>query len=239
VTAPISRPQLRERVQEVDWFHTIDLGQGILTPGRDDTRQRLERLGLPDDLSGKSVLDVGAWDGFFSFECERRGARRVLATDSFVWERRGRAGFDLARQALGSRVEDMHIDVLELSPERVGRFDLVLFLGVLYHMRHPLLALERAASVTGGRLVLETEVDLALLRRPAAAFYPGLERGEDWTNWWGPNPPAVVAMLRAVGFDRVEVVSPNSLAYRLARMGWRSLRRRPWMSGRLVVHALR
>ena len=70
-----------------------------------------------------------------------------------------KAGFELARKALDSKVEDLSIDVLDLSPERIGEFDLVLILGVLYHMRHPLLALERVASVTKDQLVLETHVD--------------------------------------------------------------------------------
>ena len=95
---------------------------------------------------GLSVLDIGAWDGFFSFECERRGASRVVAADYFSWHGSGwgtKAGFTLARDVLGSKVEDVDIDVMDLTPERVGTFDLVLFLGVLYHLRHPLLALER------------------------------------------------------------------------------------------------
>ena len=98
-------------------------------------------LDLPASLEGLTVLDIGAWDGFFSFECERRGASRVVAADYYSWHGPGwgtKAGFQLAREALGSRVEDVDIDVMDLSPERVGTFDVVLFLGVLYHLRHPL-----------------------------------------------------------------------------------------------------
>jgi hypothetical protein len=90
-------------------------------------------------------------------------------------------------------------------------------------MRHPLLALERVAGVTAGMLILETHVDMTWTRRPAAAFYPGHELRLDPTNWWGPNPEAVVGMLRAAGFSRVEVVTPDSTPYRLAR----TLRRLP------------
>jgi hypothetical protein len=100
-------------------------------------------------------------------------------------------GFELAREALDSRVEDLDIDVMNLSPERIGAFDLVLFLGVLYHLRHPLLALEWVASVTAAQLILETHVDLTWVRRPAMAFYRGQELDWDPTNWWGPNPSAV------------------------------------------------
>src|SRR5205085_11848007 len=164
----------------------------FVTPGMADTRAQVARLHLPGSLAGKTVLDVGAWDGFFSFEAERRGAERVVALDTFAWQARGegtgKAGFELARRALGSKVDDVEVDVLDLSPETVGTFDVVLFLGVLYHMRDPLPALDRLASVTRELLVLETHVDLLGLRRPAMAFYPGFELDGDWSNWWGPNP---------------------------------------------------
>src|SRR3954449_10126890 len=120
---------LRAAVARQGWFHTIDLGNGIVTPGRDESARKLGWIGLPADLSGRTVLDVGAWDGFFSFECERRGAARVVAADSFSWDGSNwgtKAGFELAREALGSRVEDVEVDVMDLSPERVGTFDLVL-----------------------------------------------------------------------------------------------------------------
>ena len=238
-------PDLHSRVAQIRWFHSIELAPGLTTPGLDDTRRRLRLLRLPPDLGGRTVLDVGAWDGFFSFECERRGAARVVAADSFAWDGRNwsdKRGFELARETLGSAVEDVDVDVLDLDPSRHGRFDLVLFLGVLYHMRHPLLALERVAAVAEDQLILETAVDCTWTRRPAAAFYPGHGLGTDPTNWWGPNPEAVVAMLRAVGFARVEVVSPDGTGYRLARSLKRLIRRPPGThpsQGRVVVHAFR
>jgi tRNA (mo5U34)-methyltransferase len=94
----------------------------------------------------------------------------------------------------------------------------VLFLGVLYHLPNPLLALERVASVTNGLLILETVVDMIGIGRPAAAFYPGRELNGDPTNWWGPNHAAVRGMLHSVGFARVETVTPiRSAGYRAAR----------------------
>jgi len=242
---------LRAAVAQVSWFHTIDLGHGVVTPGRDDTPAKLERVCLPADLGGKTVLDVGAWDGFFSFAAERRGAARVVAADSFSWGVGGpgsKAPFELARRALGSRVEDREIDVLDLSPESVGVFDVVLFLGVLYHMRHPLLALERVASVTRELLVLETYVEMVETRRPILTFYPGRELCGDASNWWVPNPAAVEAMLRDVGFDRVEVASRSlhgtAQPLRAARaMAARVARGRPLFEtqgwGRMVFHASR
>jgi tRNA (mo5U34)-methyltransferase len=223
---------LRARADAIRWWHSIDLGHGVVTKGVDNAQaERLSRLHLPADFSGRSVLDIGAWDGFFSFEAERRGASRVLAADYYSWHGtgwgtgQGKAGFELARQALGSRVEDVDVDVMDLSKDRIGTFDVVLFLGVLYHLPNPLLALERVAAVTGGMLVLETVVDMVGFGRPAAAFYPGRELNGDPTNWWGPNQAAVCGMLQSVGFARVEVVTPaRSAAYRAARAVYHSLK---------------
>jgi tRNA (mo5U34)-methyltransferase len=242
-TAPAS---LAERVAALRWYHTIDLGHGVVTPGVDNTPERLGRLALPESLAGKTVLDIGAWDGFFSFEAERRGAARVVASDSYSWRGGGwgtKAGFLLARETLGSKVEDVEIDVMDLSPERVGTFDVVFLLGVLYHLRHPLLALERVASVTRELLIMETVVDLVGLGRPAAAFYPGAELNADPTNWWAPNIEGGEAMLRAVGFSLVRTVTPvPSAPYRALRAAWHRLRGRNTLSlafrqDRAVLHA--
>ena len=239
---------LRSRVEQLRWYHTIDLGQGVVTRGADDTPVRLARLDLPASFAGASVLDIGAWDGFFSFEAERRGASRVVAADYFSWHGGGwgtKAGFELARTTLGSRVEDVDIDVMDLSPDRVGVFDVVFFLGVLYHLRHPLLALERIASVTRKLLILETVVDMVGISRPAAAFYPARELNNDPTNWWGPNVPALHAMLRDVGFDEVRTASgPPSLLHRAARAVSHAVRGKnrldlAFRQDRAVVHAIK
>jgi SAM-dependent methyltransferase len=170
--SPVTGIDLQSRVSAIRWYHTIDLGGGVVTRGVDDSPMRLARARLPESLHGLTVLDIGAWDGFFSFECERRGAARVVAADHFSWHGSGwgtKAGFLLAREALGSRVEDLDIDVMDLTPERVGTFDVVLFLGVLYHLRHPFLALEQVVRDArspdpgnGGRP--------GGFRRPAMAF---------------------------------------------------------------------
>jgi tRNA (mo5U34)-methyltransferase len=240
---------LRARVDAIRWYHSIDLGHGVVTPGADNTPFRLPRIGLPESLAGKSVLDVGAWDGFFSFEAERRGAVRVVAADYYSWHGvgwgtgDGKAGFRLAKEALSSRVEDVDVDVMQLSPERIGTFDVVLFLGVLYHVPDPLGALERVASVTKELLILETVVDMVGMSRPAAACYPGRELNNDPTNWWGPNHAAVTGMLTRVGFARAEPLTPPRAAlFRAARATWHALRgKNAWPSAfrqdRAVFHA--
>lgn len=239
--------ELKAKVSQFRWHHSIDLGHGVVTPGQDNSLRKLARLKLPESLAGKTVLDIGAWDGFFSFEAERRGAKRVLATDSYSWDGShdwgNKGGFDLAKSVLGSKVEEKVIDVLDLSPEKVGTFDVVLFLGVLYHMKHPLLALERVASVTSAMLVVETVVDMLYCRRPAMRYYPEDELGRDATNWCGPNPAAVLAMLKTVGFKRTEIVSGlRPLWFRLAKAARHRVQRgvQFWSlarTDRIVVHA--
>src|SRR5688572_22595295 len=114
---------LQQEIAAVDWYHTIDLGEGVTTPGlvRCLTPSQLE-IGR---LDGLTVLDIGAWDGAYSFMAERLGAKRVLATDLVVWSevwKTRNAGFQLARRVLKSNVEDMTIDVMDLSPSRPGVF---------------------------------------------------------------------------------------------------------------------
>jgi tRNA (mo5U34)-methyltransferase len=242
---------LRQAVAALRWYHTIDLGQGVSTPGIDQTPYRLARLDLPTSLAGLTVLDIGAWDGFFSFEAERRGAARVLATDFYSWHGvgwgtgQGKAGFELARRALGSQVEDLDLDVMDLTPERVGVFDVVFFLGVLYHLKHPLLALERVAALTRKLLIVETVIDLTGIGRPAVAFYPGTELNADPTNWWAPNVPAMEGMLHTVGFPTVRTVTAQpSTPTRLARAAYHVLRGRNRFHAalhqdRAVFHATR
>jgi tRNA (mo5U34)-methyltransferase len=216
----MDRHEVQNQVNSIQWFHQMDLGNGIITPGVYDPRARLSAMHIPDDLSGKTVLDIGSWDGFYAFEAERRGASHVLATDSFVWQGHtwgSKAGFELARKALNSQVEDLEIDILGISPETIAPADVVFFLGVLYHMRYPLRALDNLFSVTKKLAIVETVVDLTHMRRPAAAFYPGRELNGDPTNWWAPNEAAVHGLLKTAGFSRVETVHRDAFHHRIGR----------------------
>ena len=202
-------PGLRERVDALRWFHQIDFGGGVVSRGTIalDLLRKLADVFYAGGLKGKTVLDVGCWDGHFSFEAVRRGAARVLATDHFAWSPRcwgQREAFELARAQLAPSTEVMEVDVADLTEARVGRFDVVVFSGVLYHLRHPLMMLEQLAPIVGETLILETHLDARLLRRPAMIFYPGGEASGDATNWWGPNRACVEAMLRDVGFANVK-----------------------------------
>jgi tRNA (mo5U34)-methyltransferase len=200
---------LQARVEALPWFHQIDLGKGVVTPGATplEVLEASADVYFKDGLAGRSMIDIGCWDGFFSFEAKRRGAARVLATDHVAWsdERWGsRRAFDLAHELLGVDVEVRDVDLSDLTPGSVGRFDFVLFAGVLYHLRHPLLELERVSKICNEILVVETHLDALDVSRPAMVFYPTNELGGDASNWWGPNPACVTAMLHDVGFERVE-----------------------------------
>jgi tRNA (mo5U34)-methyltransferase len=240
-----TRLEIMDAINKIKWFHTIDLGNGFVTPGVDRTKAKLKKLRFPQSLSGKTFLDIGAWDGFFSFEAERRGAARVLAVDEFVWAGKAwgsKAGFETAKKILNSQVEDRLISVYDISPATIGQFDVVLFSGVLYHLEHPYLALLNVASVTKELLILETHTDLEWTRRPAIAFYPGGELRGDQTNWCGPNTLAVKAMLSCCGFSDIRVVYKDSVLWRVLRAG-----KLLWQHGsnplvvlqqrRIVIHA--
>lgn len=198
------------------WWHSINLGDrwtaGAKTP---QIIQAEADLIFKNGVAGKTVLDIGAWDGFFSFEAEKRGASRVLATDHIAWGGWGwstKAGFDFAHDALKSKVEDREIDVPDLSVETVGTFDVVLFLGVLYHLEDPYAELKRVGALANETLIVETATALNNLSEPAARFWPSASLNNDTTNFWTPNVACLDAMLRGAGFKEVEVVEAPPLS---------------------------
>ncbi|MGH9071170.1 MAG: class I SAM-dependent methyltransferase [Acidimicrobiales bacterium] len=229
--------------EELWWFHSIDLGGGVVTAGMKTSEvlaREVEGLSLPD-LAGKSVLDIGAWDGFFSFEAERRGAARVVALDHYAWsvdqvlqQRRtrervergervpswhedpelwqpealpGRAAFDLAHSRRGSQVEVVVGDFMTMDLEPLGTFDVVLFLGVLYHLQDPLPALRRVAKLTAGVAIIETVCMVVPGWEHHALWecFEGAELDRDPSNWWAPNATGLEAMARTAGFSAVEL----------------------------------
>jgi tRNA (mo5U34)-methyltransferase len=187
------------------WWHSIDLGAGRVTPGVHplaELQENYARLALPEDLSNRRLLDIGCWDGFYSFEAERHGAQ-VVSVDCWRPE-----NFFKAKAALESRAEFHELSVYEVTQARLGSFDYVLFLGVLYHLRHPLLALEQVCEVTREFAVIESHVidNLYQAERPVMEFYEFDELGGQYDNWWGPNVECMAQMARAAGFARVELL---------------------------------
>jgi tRNA (mo5U34)-methyltransferase len=233
---------LRRRVAGITWCHPIDLGSGIVTRPEWHVRRRFARrlkmLALPADLRGKSVLDIGAWDGFFSFECERRGASRVLAIDTYAWDHHGMDGFLLARSTLGSAVEYRRLAAEDLDPADIGQFDLVLFLGVFYHLRSPIAVLDRLRAITRGTLVCETHGLVPALhgRYPLISFFPGdgLETGRRYEFTAIPTLECLEQMLIAAGFGQRSVKHLPSM--RALKQLKALLVNRP-QSGRIVIHA--
>jgi len=219
---------LQALVDDLPWHHSIDLGGGVVTVGNKSLSNCTGEASLifdRVDLNGRTVLDVGAWNGFFSFEARRRGASRVLATDSYCWSHpqiRGREAFDIARSALGADVDAREIDVADLSVEAVGEFDVVLYLGVFYHRYDAIEALARVAGLTKHVLIIETHLDLRDIDVPAMAFYPGTELNNDPTNWWGPNEHCMKALLLGHGFTDIEISRHPAGHTRAIFHAWRS-----------------
>jgi tRNA (mo5U34)-methyltransferase len=178
---PRPRAALVERMSGMIWYHRMELAPGVVTPGHhwEDLWGPIRRRHREVDFQGKSVLEVGCWDGYWSFEAERLGAAEVLATDDLSQRRTVTRTVPFAIECLGSRVRYRDdVSVYEL-PERLQRtFDVVVFYGVLYHLRYPALALAKLRRVlaTGGLLLLETAVlpdeDEPLMRWGYRAVYP-------------------------------------------------------------------
>lgn len=216
---------LRAKIAAIPfWYHRIVLPDGVTTPGWAPMAPEAYRI--PQDLTGLRVLDVGAWDGYWTFEALARGAKEVLAIDDFSdtldesmnvprakWET-----FDLCRAALGYS-EDIcdrrEMSIYDISPETVGMFDVVFFFGTLYHLRHPLLALDQMAAVCTGSIFVESAIcdDYSAYRglgqgynshQMVMEFYPDKQLGDNATNWWAPTLDCLGHMVRAAGFSDVQ-----------------------------------
>lgn len=212
------------------WYHTIELAPDVVTPGWFDLRPIVDRMPWPD-VAGKRCLDVGTWDGFLAFELERRGAAEVVATDipsHESWDHtprdRGTAiafheatvgtkgeGFRIAAEALGSAVRHEWINVYDLSPERVGDFDVVVCGSLLLHLQRPFDALEALRSVCRGVFLSSEHIDPALtirVRRRPAMFIDG-QQG----RWLVPNRAGHARMLEVAGFDVLRRSRPYAIPY--------------------------
>ena len=239
--------ELKSEIAKIPyWYHKIDLRPGITTPGWAPLDASMYQI--PDDLTGKCVLDVGAWDGYWTFEALKRGAAHVTAIDDFsdtcgkianadrstAWKT-----FDLCAKALGyktatydPRLAREELDIQFIDDYRdgepmLGTFDVVFCFGVLYHLRHPLLALENMRKVCRGTIHIET----AILDNCQSAynankgydgtecvseFYPNDEYGMNKSNWHVGTLRYWCALVEAAGFKNIEAWrltdNPTSLA---------------------------
>lgn len=254
LTAPepsLTQDQIRRRVIELgDWFHNIDLRGVITAPNHflgDYPRQKWRSFAhaVPSDLRGKTVLDVGCNGGFYSIEMKRRGAARVVGVDS---DERYLAQARFAASVCGADIELRRLSVYKLG-ELGERFDVVLFMGVLYHLRHPLLALDVLhRHVAKDMLLFQSMLRGDPGASPLEGDYPFSETGifdrpafprmhfieksysHDPTNWWVPNAACAAAMLRSSGFDIVERPEPEVFLCRRRELspGERELSALPW-----------
>lgn len=230
----------REVEQHPLWYHTIELAPEVVTPGWFDLRPVVDSLPWPD-VQGKRCLDVGTFDGFLAFELERRGAAEVVATDigdpsgwdlplhrrshgratiaQLAGDRTGR-GFDIARRALGSSVERVEVSIYDLSPDRLGKFDVVVCGSLLLHLRDPVGALERVHRMCDGYfLSMETirvGLGIAHRRRPLAELRGGVNG-----QWWIPTKAGHHMLLMAAAFEVERSAGPYSIPFGVGHPGRR------------------
>ncbi len=221
----LTAAQIRERVRSLgDWFHNLDLNGVPTAPDHflndfPNIKWRRFAHAVPEDLTGKTVLDIGCNGGFYSMEMKRRGADRVVAVDH---DERYLAQARFAAEVMEYDIEFHQMSVYDVA-ELGERFDVVLFLGVLYHLRHPLLALDLIHDHVAGDLLIYQSMQRGSDKvEPVRANYDFFEQGHfnkagypklhfieqeyanDWTNWWAPNAACSAAMLRSAGFEILE-----------------------------------
>jgi tRNA (mo5U34)-methyltransferase len=202
----MNKEEIQARASKLLWFHNYELLPGVMTNGSKPIKE--EELAvlfqIPQDLRGKRVLDIGCADGYYTFLAEERGAS-VVAIDALPSQ-----GFFLAHEVRGSKAEFHQMDLYDLQPDTLGVFDIVFFMGVYYHLKNPILALERIASITREQVIIESHI-----MNPTNSNKEGLSRfyehdelaPGDPTNWWAPNVPCLLQTVRAAGFPRAELVT--------------------------------
>ena len=213
-----ARPDLAREVARYPWYHTLDLGHGVVTEGMFDHRPALHRYLMPADLTGLRCLDVGTMDGFWAFEMERRGAAEVVASDVAdvedldwppLWRARieptldetKEARFRLAHEALGSRVKRIERSVYQFDRD-LGEFDVVFCGDLLVHLKDPITAIERMRLVCRGSTIVCNPIKrFRLGPRRALAEFDGI----DEFQWWLLSEATLERMMLATGFARVEV----------------------------------
>jgi tRNA (mo5U34)-methyltransferase len=215
------------------WYHTLEVAPGVETPGWFDVRTIMDRVPFPD-VRGKRCLDIGTYDGFFAFEMERRGAAEVVATDisdhaNWDWPPDMRAqgperlaeiagpekglGFKLAKQLLDSRAERVECSIYDLSPERLGTFDVVVCGSLLLHLRDPLRALEAVRSVCGGVFLSAEEIRLGLSLLNRNRAIAELNGSGGLCQWWVPTAAGHERMVFAAGFEILERSKPYCIGF--------------------------
>lgn len=208
-------------MNELKYWHSIKLPNGEITPGQ----KPLELLQAEEEVvfslinvKGKSVLDVGAWDGYFSFAAERHGARFVMASDWHCWAGPSwgsKKSFDYAKNKLGSKVEEWVCKAEEL-PDNGPKFDKVLLLGVTYHVKNPIALIQKCVNLAKEHVVIETEYLEDGIDGPTLHLIPDSSLNQDPSNWNIPNSIALKTMMEIAGLTNVKVIKHPILPERRA-----------------------
>jgi tRNA (mo5U34)-methyltransferase len=217
VTAPIAPKGFDPEAffKGLIWYQKWEVFDGILTPGINPVSEICELMQLPADLSGSRILDIGSANGCMSLECERRGAAEVIGLtplDHSDW------GHHQLRDVVGAtRTNFRRGSVYDLNPDVLGYFDIVLFCGVLYHLRYPMLAIDNIRRVATNEVFIETHISDGGLSRsnkdiPLWRFYRLDELNSDYSNWFGPNIAAVQQAFESAGFSTKLLNSSNERA---------------------------
>jgi tRNA (mo5U34)-methyltransferase len=194
-----------ELLKKIKWHHTIELGFYTTNGSNSLEFERENCKAIPEDLSGLSVLDVGAWDGYYSFVAEKRGAKRVLAIDIYQGSC-SPDGFFLAKEILGSKVEHRELDVTELEKLDGEKFDVILFMGVYYHLKDPVLAIRKIHDALNDRGLLVFGGKMLAGRKPRLYEYKEGEYKQDATTFCAATIPWVIRTCSDIGFDNFKVV---------------------------------
>jgi tRNA (mo5U34)-methyltransferase len=198
------------------WYHSMELPSGVIHGflSLDDLRHRWSEFPLPHDLTATRLLDIGTWDGWFAFEAERRGAE-VVAVDNVEQE-----NFHYAHRELKSKARYEVCEIYRLPERKLGAFDYTLFLGVLYHLRHPLRALEIVCGLTKQLAIVDSFIvddeGANATPIPWMEFYEHTELANQVDNWVGPTLPCLLALCRSAGFARVEYLGTKHHHARIA-----------------------
>jgi tRNA (mo5U34)-methyltransferase len=241
----VTEEKIRQQVGNQPIWHSIDIGEDLFIEGQRKTSRVLAREMLRmqfPDITGKTVLDIGAFGGWFSFEMERRGAKSVTALDYFSWainfqklhewiskeraaggvpnpykppanvidvvNQPGRIVFDITKDILSSSVKPVCAIFEDINENELGVFDVVLHLGVLYHLENPFLSLKKIGRITKEIAIIETLgfVYPDMPERPVWEFFNDSRVNKDVTTWWAPSEKGLSDMLYACGFKSVDIL---------------------------------
>ncbi len=199
----MSTEQMQTKADSINWWIKMPFSNGVVTKGQTSVNEILPYLGIPENLSGKRVLDIGCSDGYFSFLAESLGAE-VVSIDPLPTR-----GYQFAHDILNSKAKFHQMEVYDVSPKELGKFDVVFFFGVYYHLKHPTLAMEKVASVTKSLAIAESAVlaEKWAKNLSISKFFEHDRPGNDMTQYWIPTPINFLQNLRSGGFPKVELYS--------------------------------